>query len=72
MAGRLTAQSKGVIASVSEDEHQKGRRIQVTDVLGRAASARGVSKRSVKRARRLSWEGVYREGEDDREEEDTP
>ena len=39
MAGRLTAQSKEVISSVSEDERQKGRRIQVTDVLGRAASA---------------------------------
>ena len=38
MAGRLTEQSKEVIASVSEDERQKGRRIQVTDVLGRAAS----------------------------------
>ena len=32
MAGRLTAESKEVIASVSEDERQKGRRIQVTDV----------------------------------------
>ena len=28
-------------------------------------------KRSVKRARRLSREGVYREGDDDRKEEDT-
>ena len=46
--------------------------VQVTDVLGRVASAWGVSKWSVKRARRLSWEGVYREGEDDREDEDTP
>ena len=34
MAGRLTAQSKEVIALVSEDEWQKGRWIQVTDVLG--------------------------------------
>ena len=71
MAGRLTAQSKEVIASVSEDERQKGRWIQVTDVLGRAASAWGVSKRSVKRARRLSRAGVYREGEDDREPQQT-
>ena len=71
MAGRLTAQSKEVIASVSEDERQKGRRIQVTDVLGRAASAWEVSKRSVKRARRLSRAGVYREGEDDREPQQT-
>ena len=39
MAGRLTAQSEEVIASVSEDERQTGRRIQVRDVLGRAASA---------------------------------
>ena len=72
MPGGLTAQSKDVIASVSEDEQQKGREIQVTDVLGWAASAWGVSKRSVKRARQLSREGVYREGEEDREEEDTP
>ena len=71
MAGRLTAQSKEVIASVSEDERQKGRRIQDTDVLGRAASAWGVSKRWVKRARRLSRAGVYREGEDDREPQHT-
>ena len=39
MAGRLTAQSKEVVASVSEDERQKDRRTQVTGVLGRAASA---------------------------------
>ena len=71
MAGRLTAQSKEVIASVSEDERQKGRRIQVTDVLGRAALAWGVSKRSVKRARGLSQAGVYREGEDDCEPQQT-
>ena len=71
MAGWLTAQSKEAIASVSEDERQNGRRIQVTDVLGRAASARGVSKRSVKRARRLSRAGVYREGQDDREPQQT-
>ena len=71
MAGRLTTQSKEVIASVSEDERQKGRRIEVTDVLGRAASAWGVSKRSVKRERRLSRAGVHREGEDDREPQQT-
>ena len=71
MAGRLTAQSKEVIASVSEDGRQKGRRIQVIDVLGRAASAWGVSKRWVQRARWLLWAGVYREGEDDREPQQT-
>ena len=49
----------------------KGKEIQFTDVVGLAASAWGVSRRSVKRERWLSRERVYWESEDDREEEDT-
>ena len=59
-------------SEVFEDEQQRGWRIQVTYVVGRTASACRVSRRSVKQARWLSREGVYREDEDDREEEDTP
>ena len=74
MAGRVTAQSKEISASVSkffEDERQRGWRIQVSYVVGRTASTCRVSKQSVNRARRLSRKGVDREGEDGREEEDT-
>ena len=73
MAGRLAAQSKEVIVSVSEDERQKGRRIQVTGVLGRAASEEFQNDRWSEQDgyHGLSWAGVYREGEDDREPQQT-
>ena len=71
----------GKVDSAEKGEHcfcfrgwvVKGRGIQVTDVVGRAASAWEISRQrwKVKPERRLSRERVYREGEDDREEEDT-
>ena len=54
--GKVDSAEQEIIASVSDDERQKGREIQVTDVVGRSASAWEVGRRSVKRARWFSQE----------------
>ena len=68
MAGKLSSKEKEIIASVSEFfevERTRKRPSSITNVVKRTAEACGVSERTVKRCRRLSREGVYREGDDE-------
>ena len=67
----MTAESKEVIASVSENEQQKGRGFKSQMFLGELP--RPEEFKTIGEASKTAFaEGVYREGEDDREEEDTP
>ena len=68
MAGKLSSKEKEIIANVSEFfevERSRGRPSHITDVVRRTAEAYGVSERTVKKCRHLSWEGIYREGNDE-------
>ena len=68
MTGKLSSKEKEIIANVSEFfevERSCGRPSHITDVVRRTAEACGVSERTVKRCRRLSREGIYRDGNDE-------
>ena len=68
MAGKLSSKEKEIIANVSEFyevERSRGRPSHITDVVRRTAEAWDVSEQMVKRCRRLSREGIYREGNDE-------
>lgn len=65
MAGKLSSREKDIVSNVSdffERERDQNQRRHVSNVVKRTAEACDVSERTVKRCRRRSREGIYRDG----------